>query len=240
MGNTTMDFPITKVENVEGFEESVDQQVNSKVKQWGHGEPTELSSMTIEGLRNKILEYAKSESRNTFLVSMDDTWMNKWNLEIPTSAFGYGHTWRVTITERASDSYFSYEISTYFMTESIDNVRVQWRGSYWDGIWSKVLRYALHDKLSMPSSNSIDVSVAVGANQYTAPADGWLCISFEGKVNGICQIWNVISGVITMDMPTNVGYWGSSLPCAKGDFLQIMVPNATSKRAFFVYAQSEV
>lgn len=214
--------------------------VNAKIKQWIRGDAVDISPKTIESLRNKILEYATSETKNTFLVSMDNVWITEWNAERTTQEFGYGQTWSVTITDRASSSYFSFEVGTYFLNENADFVRVKWRGSYYNSNWSKLLRYASNDKLSMPSNQFITISVNQGFNNYVAPADGWIRMGLESNINGICQLYNITGGVISMMYLEGGLYWGGSIPCSKGDTLQIGVPAAGSIDIKFFYAQSEV
>ena len=220
--------------------------VNEKLTQWIRGSYIELSPKTIEQLRNKILEYATSSTKNTFLVSMDAVWISEWNAERITQAFGNGQTWTITITERVNGNYFSFEIGTYFTNESGYAARTKWRGSYFNGSWSKLSRFALNGWLSMPSSNFIEVDTSqILINNsdwqgfwYLAPADGWFIYNGGTAENSYAQIK-------VEENPYSMFGSGSfirlSTPVGKGQYAKVNYRNLTTRgQAWFVYAQSEV
>jgi hypothetical protein len=93
--------------------------------------------------------------------------------------------------------------------------------------------------LSMPSTRKINISVTTSGQEYTAPADGWICFSGQSTASG--QKIQIGSG-----NRANRSYSSAAsqhifidLPCAKNEVITFSY-DLTARTCEFYYAQSEV
>ena len=225
-GNTTMDFPITKVENVEGFEKAVDTQRPLKT----------YTSLEQLGLTNEATpqQVGDALARGTMLSMEVST--NKTPNLVPTLASA-GMLMVTCDNSVGNHKAFYYNDATY--GQYIGNYSAYMPDNF------KWTRLAEKEKLSMPSSQYINIDVTQGL-RYICPADGWLWVTAIPQstetITGIYQVDGAAYYIKVASVSQEGGnYKTFCIPYRKGttivfDFVRIV----TADGYRFYYAQSEV
>ena len=93
---------------------------------------------------------------------------------------------------------------------------------------------------SLPSNQYIDLTLGTTGQYYTAPADGWVAVSFKLRDNNFVSVSigaNYITYQLTGVNIQSAYYINSSLPVSKGTSFYIAYDgNMTLSRFRFVYA----
>ena len=95
----------------------------------------------------------------------------------------------------------------------------------------------------MPSNKYIDLTLGASGSTYTAPANGWVCISKSAGVqNAFCKILNTTNYIGTIFHVPGTGHVCLGyLPVSKNDIFTVTY-NATGTTNYFrfIYAEGEV
>lgn len=223
-GNTTMDFPITKVENVEGAVKQVDSNIKT------------FTSLAQLGLDNNatIEQICEALPANSTLL-LDVSINNFPNFVTPT----FDNDGQLIVTSNGTNrvnltfKYTAGEGNNRVYTANYAN----WVNPKFSG-WQQ---FALKGALSMPNDTQF-ISINVTPNvetYYTSPADGWLT-AYAGAKNATGRIYFSV-GVIQATWNASGVYTSGFFPVAKGFTVYIKaVDMANDLNVKFVYAQSEV
>lgn len=227
-----MDFPITKIENVEG----------SNLKTF-----TSTTQIGLPDYNCTLTDIVNALPLDSQLIIRASKWSHP-NLDLPA------YNCQLIITRTTGD-FVEFLCSSPYTNENAGRF---WRGIWFKDTnpqWSGWKQLATNGASSMPSTTAINVSVSFTANSstfnsfgtlYTAPADGWFKIAIQFTVGkyGQAAIWVVDSDIaVTAFAETNSVDTERNiyLPVAKG---QVLGGNykqiSTIVNCKFIYAQSEV
>lgn len=94
--------------------------------------------------------------------------------------------------------------------------------------------------LGMPSNRYIYLTLGASGSFYTAPANGWLHIAWNGTNNdGYCSLDSFSTNKLSCDVHSDVNYATNTLAVKKGTVVVMYYRNLTVRRFVFIYAEGE-
>lgn len=219
-----MDFPITKVENVEGAVKQADSQLKTytSLEQLG----LDKGTVTWGSLKDAM-------PNNSILLLLTN------NVQSPKLDLPKSNNVRLHIV--------NYDKVLIINACPVDAFELFW-AKVTSGGHQGWVEMAQNGKLSMPYTGASGISVSVNSltgNGYTAPNDGWVVVACTSKANNNAswvRLYNSARQALSVSQSAYNGETARLLmPVAKGGVIKLSKgDNITVDQAYFYPAQSEV
>ena len=218
-----MDFPITKIENVEGS----NIKTFTSLAQLGLDNTATLEQICLALPNYSVLKFNVIKNTHT-------------GISMPENLDG-----QLIVNRNGGDSNISleYNINSGGYIKRYVNGFANWASPKFSG-WKTV---ATNGALSMPSSNAIKFSLSESGETYTAPADGYIYVQGASLVttdseNARITIRTIDDayGVVSLLRGSSSLFMEVTLPVRKGRTVIFHLNKANITISKFVYAQSEV
>ncbi len=250
-----MDFPFTKVENVEGLEFATQAEAeagtdNTKVmtplrvkdarKIYGSVQDIGLTnSCTWADIETALKQKSTVNAKLILYKSISDS--NVPNLILPPIPTGGNGVVRI----KAEVLSGILSITLHWSGANAKHIAMSNNGTF--SGWKQL---ATNGALSMPSGKAIWLDISemtinsssqLSLDIYTAPCDGWISIACKAANENYHELTTKVNGnFFTIDLWSTNHTKRIIIPVAKNDIVTLRYTNLSDLEATFYYAQSEV